>query len=48
MADRIVAPEVMEGLVSAFDRHEEEVMGLGRHEQLHDMLKVLKAKYLDS
>jgi hemerythrin-like domain-containing protein len=48
MADRIVAPEVMEGLVSAFDRHEEEVMGSGRHEQLHDMLKALKAKYLDS
>jgi hemerythrin-like domain-containing protein len=48
MADRIVAPEVMDGLVSAFDRHEEEVMGSGRHEQLHDMLKDLKAKYLDS
>src|SRR3546814_3155276 len=45
MADRIVAPEVMHGLVSAFDRHEEEVMGSGRHEQLHDMLKELKVKY---
>ena len=46
MADRIVASEVMDGLVSAFERHEEEVMGSGRHEQLHDMLKDLKVKYL--
>ncbi len=47
MADRIIAPAVMDGLVSAFERHEEEVMGSGRHEQLHDMLKELKAKYLE-
>jgi hemerythrin-like domain-containing protein len=48
MADRVVAPEVLDGLVTAFERHEEDVMGSGRHEQLHDMLKELKVKYLDS
>jgi hemerythrin-like domain-containing protein len=48
MADRLVASDVMDGLVAAFELHEEEVMGAGRHEQLHDMLKELKAKYLDS
>lgn len=48
MADRLVAPDVLEALVSAFERHEENVMGSGRHEQLHDMLKELKAKYLDA
>jgi len=48
MADRVVAPEVMDGLVAAFERHEEDVMGSGRHEQLHDMLRELKVKYLDS
>lgn len=46
MADRVVASGIMDGLVSAFERHEENVMGAGRHEQLHDMLKELKAKYL--
>lgn len=48
MADRVVAPDVMDGLVAAFERHEEDVMGSGRHEQLHDMLRELKVKYLDS
>lgn len=46
MADNVVSPEVMNGLVSAFERHEEVVMGSGRHEELHDMLKELKMKYL--
>lgn len=36
MADRLVAPDVLDGLVSAFERHEEQVMGTGRHEDLHD------------
>ncbi|MFA7440996.1 MAG: hemerythrin domain-containing protein [Sphingomonadaceae bacterium] len=48
MADQMVDRQVLDGLVPAFDRHEEEVMGHGRHEQLHDMLKELKSKYLDS
>jgi hemerythrin-like domain-containing protein len=48
MADRIVAQHVMESLAPAFERHEEEVIGHGRHEQLHDMLKELKSKYLRS
>ncbi|UNK78090.1 hemerythrin domain-containing protein [Sphingopyxis granuli] len=48
MADQVVAAEVLDGLVGAFDRHEEEVMGSGRHDELHDMLKELKVKYLDA
>jgi len=47
-ADRAVAPDVLKGLVAAFELHEEKVMGHGRHEELHEMLKELKAKYLDS
>ena len=46
MADRLVALEVMDDLVTAFEHHEEKVMGSGRHEQLHEMLKELKVKYL--
>lgn len=48
MADRIIASDVLDGLVSAFESHEENVMGSGRHEQLHDTLKELKVKYLGS
>lgn len=47
-ADRLVASDVMNGLVDAFEIHEEEVMGAGRHDELHDMLQEMKAKYLDS
>lgn len=48
MADRLVASSVMDNLVAAFELHEEEVMGAGRHDELHDMLKEMKAKYLNS
>lgn len=48
LADQVIDPKILDGLVAAFDRHEEEVMGHGRHEQLHDMLDELKVKYLDS
>lgn len=47
MADRMVASDVMDNLVAAFELHEEEVMGAGRHDELHDMLKEMKAKYLN-
>lgn len=47
MADIVVPQRIMDTLAPAFDRHELEVMGPGRHEQLHAMLKSLKALYLD-
>ena len=46
MADRMIRPEALEELAAAFERHEEQVIGHGRHEELHDMLKDLKKKYL--
>ena len=46
MADRIVPAEVLARLHDDFELHEERVMGHGRHEQLHAMLKDLKARYL--
>jgi hemerythrin-like domain-containing protein len=45
MAENVVEPETLAALHTAFERHEEEVMGHGRHEQLHAMLKDLKARY---
>ena len=46
MAERLLAPAVLEELREGFEQHEEKVIGHGRHEQLHDMLKALKVKYL--
>jgi len=36
----------LEQLFESFEEHEEKVIGHGRHEELHQMLKELKAKYL--
>lgn len=46
LAEGLIDPVVLVSLNEAFAAHEERVIGHGRHEQLHDMLKVLKAKYL--
>lgn len=48
MAEQVVAPGVLEGLTERFEQHEEQVIGHGRHEELHGMLKDLKARYLDA
>lgn len=47
MADQMIPAETLASLHAAFEQHEEKVMGHGRHEELHAMLKELKRKYLD-
>ena len=44
-AERLLAAD-MESIHAKFQKHEETVIGHGRHEELHAMLKVLKKKYL--
>ena len=46
MAEKLLSPEQLDALFEAFEAHEENVIGAGRHEELHAMLKDLKAKYL--
>jgi len=46
LAERIIDPATLEALISKFEAHEEVVIGHGRHEELHDMLKAMKSKYL--
>jgi hemerythrin-like domain-containing protein len=45
MADRVLAPEQLDDLFDAFEAHEASVIGAGRHEALHTLLKSLQAKY---
>jgi hemerythrin-like domain-containing protein len=45
MADRVISAEQLESINSAFEEHEEKVIGHGRHEELHAMLDKLKARY---
>ena len=45
MADRILTPAQLDDLFDAFEAHEASVIGAGRHEALHALLKSLKAKY---
>jgi hemerythrin-like domain-containing protein len=47
MAEKILKPTQLDALFKAFEEHEEKVIGSGRHEQLHDLLKQMKAKYLN-
>ena len=44
-AERLLAAD-MESIHAKFQKHEETVIGHGRHEELHGMLKALKKKYL--
>jgi len=46
MAERLLDDAVMAALQRDFAEHEEQVIGQGRHEQLHRLLHQLKAKYL--
>lgn len=46
MAERLLAPEQLEALFERFEAHEAQVIGAGRHEQLHALLKRLRAKYV--
>lgn len=46
MAERLLNPAQLDALFKAFEAHEEQVIGAGRHEQLHGLLKAWKAKYL--
>jgi hemerythrin-like domain-containing protein len=46
MAERALTAAQLENLFAAFEEHEANVIGLGRHEQLHELLKTLKTKYL--
>lgn len=48
MAEQILEPAVLKVLEDGFEQHEEQVIGHGRHEELHAMLKDLKARYLDT
>ncbi len=44
-AERALAPGELQELFRKFEEHEQTVMGKGRHEELHEMLKRLKTKY---
>ncbi len=46
MAEKTLDGAVLEKLYGSFEEHEEKVIGQGRHEELHKILKELKAKYL--
>ncbi len=45
LADKTLSPEKLDELFEAFEAHEENVIGAGRHEELHGMLKGLREKY---
>lgn len=47
MAERLLAQDQLDALFDAFERHEAQVIGQGRHEQLHALLRELKAKYAE-
>lgn len=46
MAEKLLTPGQLDSLFEAFEAHESKVIGAGRHEQLHALLKSLRAKYL--
>ena len=46
MAERFLASPELEKIHGKFNEHEETVIGHGRHEELHAMLKELRKKYL--
>ena len=45
MAEKALTPERLDELYKGFEEHEEKVIGHGRHEELHAMLKSLQEKY---
>jgi hemerythrin-like domain-containing protein len=46
MAERLLASPELDKIQGQFEQHEETVIGHGRHEELHRMLKDLRKKYL--
>ena len=46
MAEQVLSAAELERIADAFEQHEAQVIGQGRHEELHALLKALKAKYL--
>ena len=44
-AERVLSPDELERIHGRFEEHEEKVIGHGRHEELHALLKELKRKY---
>jgi len=46
MAERFLASPELDRIKARFTQHEETVIGHGRHEELHAMLKELRKKYL--
>jgi hemerythrin-like domain-containing protein len=47
IAERTLDAARLESLYESFEEHEEKVIGHGRHEELHGMLKGLRSKYLN-
>ncbi len=45
MADQVLPPEQQDALFDAFEAHEVKLIGPGRHNELHALLKSLAAKY---
>ncbi|HEX7621661.1 MAG TPA: hemerythrin domain-containing protein [Anaerolineales bacterium] len=45
MAENVLTETQLEKLYQGFEEHEEKVIGQGRHEELHAMLKSLQEKY---
>ena len=45
LAEKSLSPQKLDELFEAFEAHEAKVMGAGRHEQLHGLLKDLRKKY---
>lgn len=46
MAERVLTAAQLDGLFEAFEAHEARIIGAGRHEELHELLKTLKLRYL--
>lgn len=45
MAEKVLGAAKLDQIFQAFEAHEAQVIGQGRHEELHALLKTLKAKY---
>jgi hemerythrin-like domain-containing protein len=44
-AENVLTASQLEKIFESFEEHEEKVIGHGRHEQLHELLKGLRSKY---
>ena len=44
-AEKVLTAPQLDQIYEAFEQHEEKVIGAGRHEELHAMLKRLRQKY---